>query len=185
MEIKRRTMRRENWKRIVRRGFATQRFSEEELRGTAGLIHMIKVDPPWAATLLGQSLTLVDDGFHWLQIAPEGKHWWLTVMFDREGKILQYYFDITLKNTVLDGGDSYFDDLFLDVVLAPGIGMVLLDEEELRQALEAGVIDDCQAVLARRTAEEIMSGMKEREEKLEAFCRRQYEELKRKINSED
>lgn len=181
MQIKRRTMCRGNWRRLVEREDAAGRFDGEEISGAAGLIHMVRVEAPWSTSVLNRQLTLIDDGYWWLQIAPEGCNWWLTVMLDADEEIIQYYFDITRQNVVLQGGDSYFDDLFLDVVFVPGTGKILLDGDELDQALKEGVIDAELHGLAHRTAGTILEGIGENEERLAAFCMEQFQRLKAEL----
>jgi len=168
LEIK--TMRRENWKRILKRAYVYTPFQRDGLAGVAGLIHLERVSEPFVRSVLGKEIVLASDGYYWLQIAPFSEHWWLTVMFDEQHRIVQYYFDITGENVINEDGGSFFYDLYLDVVHVPGTGTVLLDEDELCLALEEGKVDAAACEVARTTADEIMSGLKANEKRLEEFC---------------
>ena len=106
-------------------------------------------------------------------------------MLDAQERIIQYYFDITVENDVYADEGPYFLDLFLDVVLAPGIGLVTLDADELDAALSEGVIDLPQHALASRVAAEIADALPDREARLEAFCHTQFARLKERISAQE
>jgi hypothetical protein len=77
--------------------------------------------------LRGIPLTIVDRGYFWMQLAPKDKKYWLTVMLDAAGDIVSYYFDITDSNVLSGDGDSYFYDLYLDVVLLSSVKDSLIE----------------------------------------------------------
>lgn len=183
MQIKRKTMRRSEWTRVVASEYAAEAFQSAECAGAAGLLHLLKVRQPLTVCMAHRPVTLADDGYWWMQIAPENQHWWLTVMFDDCDRIVQYYFDMTLRNFIRPHGDSYFDDLFLDIVLLPGSGKFLLDEDEWTQALKEGVIDEEQHAMAWRTAEHIWKNLDENAQRLEAFCVRRFWRLRQQLKS--
>lgn len=171
LQIKRKTLRRAEWARIRDSAFAWADFRREGLRVTAGLLRMRRVREPLTVATCGAQTVIADDGFDWLQIAPEGQRWWLTVMFDAEGAIRQYYFDITRRN-ILAGADTCFEDLFLDVVAAPDGRVELLDEDELDAALAAGVITPAEAAIARDTADHLLADVPPVIARLADFCHR-------------
>jgi len=92
--------------------------------------------------------------------------------------------DITSENNVCGNGDSYFFDLYLDVVHIPGEGSVLLDEDELDEALAEGAIDAQLHAMAHREAKRILEGLQKEEARLEEFCREQTLRLKAKMEAE-
>ena len=180
MKVETKTLARANWGRILARRSAFGEVHTERMDAVAELLLLEKTAKPLVTTVLGQHLTIVDDGYAWLQVAPRGENWWLSVMFDADRNLIQYYFDVTRKN-VLAGCDSYFEDLFLDVVALPTGKVTLLDEDELEQALAEGVITEAEAVLARETAARLLAGVPQNIKKLEAFCQRLLCELKPKL----
>lgn len=97
-------------------------------------------------------------------------------MFDRGGEIIQYYFDLSLKNEI-DGENSWFTDLYLDVVLLPDGRVALLDEDELDAALGKGTITALEYALAVRTAKMLMQSVGLNQHSLRAFCERIRNEL--------
>lgn len=184
MSMSKKTMRREDWRRILKRAYAFADFECGELSGAVGLIRTDRVSEPFCRTMFGRNFTLVDDGYYWLQVAPRNQKWWLTVMYDDQLRLLQYYFDITDGNVVRSSGDSYFVDLYLDVVHVPGEGSVLLDADELDEALAGGVINAAQHAMAHREARRILEGLQAEEARLEAFCMAQTLRLKRLMETD-
>lgn len=177
IQIKQKTLRRTEWAGILDSVFAWADFQRGPLRGVAGLLHLSQVCQPLVVTSCGIQTVIMDNGFDWLQIAPQGERWWLTVMFDANGAIRQYYFDIT-RCSHLAGADSFFEDLFLDVVAAPDGRVELLDEDELDAALAAGVITAAEAAAARATAGRLLMEIPSAIGQLEAFCH----QLRRKLS---
>lgn len=160
IQIKQKTLRRAEWARIRHSAFAWADFQRGPLRGVAGLLRLSQVRQPLVVASCGMQTVIADSGFDWLQIAPQGENWWLTVMFDANGAIRQYYFDITRRNH-LAGADSFFEDLLLDVVAA----------------LAAGVITAAEAAAARATAGRLLAEIPSAIGQLEAFCHQLHRKL--------
>lgn len=81
-----------------------------------------------------------DDGYVWYVFLPDNKNWCLTFQYDTAQKLVEWYIDITHKNCVSDEGVPFHYDLYLDVAVYPDSTVVLLDEDELQDALEDGDI---------------------------------------------
>jgi hypothetical protein len=77
-------------------------------------------------------------------------------MYDGEGKIIEWYFDITKANGVDEDGKPYYDDLFLDLVLLPDGQVITLDEDELLEALNNGIITREDYDLAYRVKDRLL-----------------------------
>ena len=169
MVIKTRRMARDNWNRVISREYRTAEFARGELHGVVGMLRFGRVREPLKVAVGGRLVQIVGSGYYWLQIAPEGEHWWLTAMFDPSMRVLEYYFDVTLENT-LDGAESSFRDLFLDVVGAADGSPYLLDEEELDAALAEGVITPEEHALSHETAAKLLDAFPARINELERFC---------------
>ena len=106
-----------------------------------------------------------DDG---IQRAFAGEETWLTAAFDEKGTLLQIYFDVTAGNDFSAPRDPGFSDLYLDVVLTPGHGIMTLDRDELDAALESGDVTPAQ----HRRALEVGAALAEDlRQNGEALCR--------------
>lgn len=165
--MKRRIMRRddENVSAILERRYWEKPFAEGDWRGVAGLIEMLRVSKP---VVVG-NLKIIDAGMAWLQFAFFDKNYWLTVLLDEKGEVVQYYFDITAGNFFDEEGGPWFYDLYLDVTMeADGI-VKLLDEDELAQALTQGLIDEDLYALAKNTAEVLIEEITGKKDELRDF----------------
>ncbi len=178
MQIKTKYLDRRGWSRILSRRDAFHEWKTANLSGMAGLIRMDSVTASLDKTVGGIPVRLVDVGYSWMQIAPENENWWLTVMLDEREQMVQYYFDITLKN-IICGQDSYFRDLFLDVAAIPERKIELLDRNELDEALAESIITPKEYGLALETAERLMEELPQHWKELHEFCTRIYCILKK------
>lgn len=151
--LKRKTLRRGEWPQIVKRKTVVRQLTTPDFRGAAALLSIGKMDAPFT---VGGTL-LADEGWHWLELAPRGEHWWLTSMFDPQGRLVESYFDITLENDFSNPDDPSFLDLYLDVAIPAGGEPILLDADELAAALSAHEITPTQAALAEDTAKKIVA----------------------------
>ncbi|MBQ8599666.1 MAG: DUF402 domain-containing protein [Oscillospiraceae bacterium] len=176
--MKRKELGRYDWRNVLKRRDAHCRWNKNGQQGEAALIHIIKAAKRGLGQFRGEPVVIYEDDYHWLQIAMEDCHWWLTVMVDGHGQITQYYFDITLENHLLGSRDSWFWDLYLDVVLMPDGRMDLLDADELDEALRQGDITAEQHVLAHQWAQELMSDLPKRLPRLKEFCEGLFAQLK-------
>ena len=172
MKLSVKTLDRSDWTRITKRKDAFSRIDRPEFSGEAYLIRIDELTAPLRKTYDdGSSVTIVDEGYHWLQLAPETGRWWLTVMFAPDLSVVQYYFDITAGSNLLGAADSFFTDLFLDVVMMPDGRIIVLDEDELEQALEEHIIDRVTYNTAKRDAEALIYALDGNAPALEKLCR--------------
>lgn len=63
----------------------------------------------------------------------------LTIMFDSNNNLIQLYFDISY-NISLENDIPYEDDLYLDMIITKEEKELILDEDELFNALNKGKI---------------------------------------------
>ena len=92
---------------------------------------IIKTDYPFH---ISSGLCVIDNGYYILELIPKNENYAMRVYFNQKKEILEYYFDISLKN----GIDSetkipYYDDLYNDVIVLNG-EVTILDEDELESA---------------------------------------------------
>lgn len=74
-----------------------------------------------------------------------------------DGELTALYANV-LTPVVIDGDEWRTTDLFLDVLLEPGRAPVVLDEEELEEAVAKGWVDGPTAVGARAEAARLVAG---------------------------
>ena len=167
MEVKKKPISRNDWKRVYKKKIAFCDIKEKE--GVACLIDAREITAPLIKNCFGKDVTLVDVGYYWLQLAFKNENVWLTVMFDDKGNFVQYYFDVTRKN-VIDGKDSYFEDLFLDVIIQENHEIGVLDENELKLALDEKVITKEEFDFAHKIKDEIIENILKKREDCDRIC---------------
>ena len=141
--------------------------------GFSGFLVMLQIDrmqEPLVKQVNGNALTLADSGYTWLQHLPERGYHCLTTAFDREGNIVEWYFDVVKEVGQEPGGRVYFDDLYLDVIATPGSEPEILDEDELEQALDERLVSPADFDLAWAEIGRILRGPLADQQKLMAFC---------------
>lgn len=180
MEIKTKYISRKSWRRIFSSVSAYGQFCYPSLCGVAGLLRLDGVREPLEVRFKDETMIIADNGYYWLQIAPKKEKWWLTVMYDGDGKCLQYYFDATLEN-IIDGENSRFRDLFLDLVAVPDGRLIILDGDELDDALSEGVITADEHKQAWDTVNALADGIRANYKQLDGFCQGFLSELKAQL----
>lgn len=99
-----------------------------------------------------KTVCIRDDGYVWILVYPDGANYAITIIFDDKMRLVQWYFDIA-KQVGTENGVPYEDDLFLDLVITAEGQSLVLDEDELLEAGESGVITSSDIELAYSTLE--------------------------------
>ena len=180
MEIKRKIISKGSWNRIQKKQFCCVDIKENK-NGVAGLLFLEKVNEPLVRHCFGKDITLADDGYYWLQIAFSGDNYWLTALYDDKKNFLQYYFDISINNTIC-GENSYFDDLFLDVIVQGKGEHQILDKDELDRALKLGIISKDQHKMALFQATQIIDNAEKNRDKIDEVCGKYFDLLLKHMN---
>lgn len=157
---------RPNWRRIIEKKFKLTYIEEKEFKGNVSIIYIDKVREPLVLEVAGENLCLAGDGFIWMQHFPKDCNYALTTMFNAKQEVVQWYFDICNGNKINPSGIPYYDDLYLDVVLLPTGKILLLDEDELEQALKENDITADQYELAYFEARKLMQNIQKNKEML-------------------
>lgn len=90
-------------------------------------------------------------GYRWITKWEAGKPYIITKFYDAQENLVGIYCDASRPVQKIAGGFA-FDDLYLDVWQVPGEKPVILDEDELEAAVQAGFIKQSEAISARETA---------------------------------
>ena len=148
---------------------------DDDFKGYLGQIHIIKANQP--PKELGEDyIERANSGCKWLEFYPENSNIAMTVAFNHENKILNWYFDI-INKIGIENDNPYFEDLYLDVTLTPQNKMELLDEEELEEALKIGDVSKEQYDLAYKTAKELMKKIDGKQENLIKFSNKYFDKI--------
>lgn len=163
-------MRRSDWRRILRRDYAFRMCEINGSREAESVLTIREITGPLQVSSGAKRVTVVERGYRWVQIAREGAFVWLTAMFDEQGRILQMYFDITAGNRFDAPDNPTFRDMYLDVVVTPEGERVVLDQDELDEALAQGDIAPGEHAHAMRVCRELCAWLVEHQFELMARC---------------
>lgn len=173
-----RDMRRSDWHRILERKYTVSPCSFQDMEGVVSLLQIQKVTEPLLVSgENGEKVLIADKGFSWLQVAFREQFFWATVMFDSQGKFLQAYFDITAGNTFEDMENPKFQDMYLDLVLLEDGHILVLDRDELDEALEQKEITEEEYEQTVSAGKELYRFLQKNGEAFLRFCSEWREKL--------
>jgi len=144
----------------------TIRVDDSDLSGYASFLKIDEVHKP----LIIDGFKYIDNGYSFLTFLPDGEHWCSHAIYDDTNTIIEWYFDITSKNAVDECGKPYYNDLYLDAALWPDGRVVILDEDELKDALDIGEITQADFDLAYATLDGLRDGGILEVPYIEALC---------------
>lgn len=99
---------------------------------------------------------LLDNGYKCLIFLPDNEKWCASAVYNTTDQIIEWYFDMTKENSIDEEGTPYYDDLYLDIAISPDFRIVILDEDELREALELKEISKSDYDMAHYTCNKII-----------------------------
>ena len=176
--MKLRDMYRTDWTRIKEREYISRACTLDGQPARESLIVIRETTEPLTVSSAGTPVKVVEKNYSWIQLAQEGARWWLTAMFDEKDTLLQMYFDITAGNLFDNAENPKFRDMYLDLVLRPDGVVVLLDEDELTEALENGAITQTEFEQTKAAAEKLRAHLSHHPQEVMNCCRQTYHALK-------
>jgi predicted RNA-binding protein associated with RNAse of E/G family len=129
----------------------TIRVDEKDIAGYASLLKIEEINRPFMAGVI----CLYNKGYSELCFLPDGENWTLFAIYNDKDEIVEWYIDITKKNALDEDGNPYCDDLYIDAVLMPDGTLLILDEDDLKNALDRGDISNADFELAYRVLYEL------------------------------
>ena len=111
-----------------------KRIEEEYFQGYVCLVKIKNVKKPWIITDGDYKACILDENYEWLEIYLDNKKYAITVMFDDKKNLIEWYFDM-IKTSGIENEIPYIEDLYLDLVIRPNGEQIVLDEDELEDAL--------------------------------------------------
>lgn len=118
--------------------------------------------------LIPNGKCIMDNNYKWLEFYDYSSKIKLTAIYDENNGIIEWYFDIA-REIGKDNGIPYEDDLYLDVVVTPSGDVILLDEDELKEAYNKREITREEFENAYKEAEQLMNKLKNNKNKLKEY----------------
>lgn len=157
--MKRKRADRAGWRRIVKQRFVMIHLETPAFRGDVALFCIDEVTEPLIIELGGEHVLLADNGYSWLQHFPEGTRYALTTIFNAQGELTRWYLDICKQHGRDEQGDVWYDDLYLDLDIAPDGKINILDVDELDEALQQGAVSTFEYNLAWRELDNTLTAI--------------------------
>ncbi len=103
---------------------------------------------------------LIDNNYTIIEIVPIKENYCIRTFLDKDKNVILYYFDITLKNGFdINLNSPYYEDLFIDVIFKDN-KVSVLDENELKEALEEKIITTEEFNLAQKVKNQLIESLK-------------------------
>ncbi len=154
MSLKKKNLHRNEMQRVLKKSVTTEKYHDSCFQGIICLVTFHDVSEKLVVNNPNGAVKIVDQGISWLEFLPEHGNWCLTAMFDEHHQLFECYFDIS-KDHICDVTNPSFTDLELDVIVTSGKKPVIVDEDELSEALQNGDITKTEYELAYHVANEI------------------------------
>lgn len=118
-----------------------------------------------------------DNDYEWIEFYDYNSKIKLSALYNQNKEIIEWYFDIA-KAIGNENGIPYEDDLYLDVVVDSDGKIILLDEDELKDALDRLEISKEDYDMAYNQANMLMNKLKGNKGKLEDFTNKYLNEIR-------
>lgn len=119
---------------------------------------ILKIKKPF---ILESGLCIIDNNYYIVEVLPKNENYAMRVYFNDRKERLEYYFDISLNNGLDEKSKiPYYDDLYTDITVTQEV-IEVLDEDELKEALDTGKITNEEYDLANKTRDKLLESIKE------------------------
>lgn len=115
--------------------YRLKRIDEDYFKGYLCRLKMNEIKRKIKVNVNGEEYYILNDNYLWYEVYPDNENYAITIMYDDNNNLVQWYFDVS-KNIGVENGIPYEDDLYLDLVIRPNGDASVLDEDELKEALE-------------------------------------------------
>ena len=160
-------------KRASKVNYKIVSIKTEEFTGDIVYYEFIKVNEK----ITYPSGCVLDDRYKWLEFYNYNSKVKLTAIYNNNDEIVEWYFDIA-REIGKENGIPYEDDLYLDVVFEANGNILLLDEDELKAALNRLEISKEDYDMAYKEANNLIDNLKGNKGKIEKFTNMYLNEFK-------
>lgn len=130
--------------------YIQKRIEEEYFTGYVCNIKIKGLEKPFSVYNGIDYVCIQDENYEWIEVYPDNANYTLTIMFNADHKLIEWYFDIA-KKVGIENGIPFEDDLYLDMVITSDGQKLILDENELLDALHKNEISRIDVDVAYQT----------------------------------
>lgn len=135
-----RDLKRNDWKRVKNKTTKINNIENKYFKGKMCLLTMNEVEVPLKVDFPNGMVTIADNHYKYIIIAPENDNWWLTIIFDDNNRLIGSYFDITRLNNFYDKENPFFIDMKLVVYIPYNQEPFIMNGEMVKELLDNGFI---------------------------------------------
>lgn len=139
---------------IIGADYTQKRIDEEYFKGYVCNLKFKDISNPLIIKNDIREFCIKDNDYEWFEVYPDNANYAITIMFDDKLNLIEWYFDIA-KEVGIENNIPYEDDLYLDMIIMPNGQKLVLDEEELINALNKGKILQSDVDLAYQTLKQL------------------------------
>ena len=110
-------------------------INDEMFKGYVCDLKLNNIDKPLIVFDGKNNICIRDNGYEWIEVYPDKGNYAITIIFDQNKNIIEWYFDIA-KKIGIENDIPYEDDLYLDLIITSTGEKRIIDEDELKEALE-------------------------------------------------
>ncbi len=116
------------------------RIEEDYFKGYVCVLKFENIEKPLIVYNGKENICIKDNNYEWIEVYPDRAKYAITIMYDNNKDIIEWYFDIS-KRIGIENGIPFEDDLYLDLLITADGQKIILDENELIDALKIGDIN--------------------------------------------
>lgn len=130
------------------------KYIEENSKEYNGYISLLKINTVSKRCMVPRDNReddcVLDNGYVWLQFYLFDKNYAINSIYNDKLEIVEWYFDI-INSVSIENNIPFIEDMYLDVVVTNRGEVIVLDEDELQDALDNKIITLEQFNLALKT----------------------------------
>ena len=162
---------------LVKNGYyKIKSVNNDDFAGDIAYISFNEMNKPYIIKEIG--LCIANDNYKWLEFYDYNSKIRLTAMYNDKNEIIEWYFDIA-REIGNENGNPYEDDLYLDIIVNPSGEIILLDEDELKEALDRLEVSEESYDMAYNEANKLIQNLEGKKDKLEEFTNKYLKELEK------
>ena len=170
--------------KILKRNNYFEEINDDRYIGYIGITDIIKTSEKIYVPREGREPECIfAAGMKRLRVFPKNVHYTINAIYDNNFNFIEFYIDIANKVGVNEENIPYMEDLFLDIVFTHKDEIIILDEDELEDALNGNIISKEQYITSLKQKDELIRILKDKEqsEALKEYCHTQILRLYNKL----
>ncbi len=165
ISLKKRYANRHTIKKELEIDFKTMSVEDKYFKGDIYFYNFLYVKDK---KIIPNGKCIMDNNYKWLEFYNYSSKVKLTAIYNDKNQIFEWYFDIA-REIGKENGVPYEDDLYLDVVVTSEGEVILLDEDELKEAYDKREMTKDEFDEAYKIANELIAQLEKYKDSLKEY----------------